>query len=287
MAASDIVQRVKSHMYGFGVGEGPRIVRAAADASETISAPTISFDLVTNDGAKVSAGDVLSVVGSASAAAAFVMYVLSVSTDTVTCLSSFHGSTAPTTDELDGAVLEVNPLVSEFMVWDKVETIFNAHLWPHIWKYNTRSVTPDLATGQVELNAAVQEIEDAQQEYGGIWEHIPFGIQKHVSTDISSTGVLGEFGAIDGSNIRLVTREKYVSTDTLSQALEELVATGATALLYGATMIQTDLESSTRDNQERANRDKSQALWRDFYVQREALSFDLASDVDWFEIRRG
>ena len=97
MATTDIIQRARAHIYGQGIGEAPSIVLAAANANETVSAPTISFSLATGSGSQVQAGNVLSVINAANAASAFVLYVLSMSTDVVTALMGYLGSPSPST----------------------------------------------------------------------------------------------------------------------------------------------------------------------------------------------
>ena len=105
--------------------------------TETVTAPTIEFDVA--DGDQVQAGDILSVVDAADADSAFVLYVLSVATDTVTALMGYFGSPSPTTaDDLDGAVFEVNPVKSEWLMWQKVETTIDTLLWPVVYKPELR-----------------------------------------------------------------------------------------------------------------------------------------------------
>jgi len=288
MAILTIVSRAKTLLYGHGLGEKPTIVQAPAAANETSIGTTVVFDLATAELAKVEAGDVLSVLAAATAADAHMMYVLSKDSTSVTALASYMGSPAVTADgDLDAAFFELDPLVSEHFIYQGIETVFTSLLYPDIHKYGTYTVTPDLSDYQVELNAAVEEIVDAKQTIGGQWHSIPFGVQKDVHTTVSSTGVLGELFAIDGSTVYITTRERYLEADTLSEALTQCVATGAAALAMGASRSSTDLESTKKDSQERGKRNPANDLWRDFITLRTAVSEDLAKDVEYFEIRRG
>lgn len=285
MAATDIVQRVKAHLYGQGVGEKPTIILGAADAAETVTAPTIAFDIA--DGDQVQAGDILSVIDAADADSAYVLYVLSKATDTVTALMGYFGSPSPSTaDDLDGAVFEINPVKSEWLMWQKVETTIDTLLWPNVYKPNTQSIAPDLATGQNEISATVMDILGAQQEIAGIWESIPWSLDIDVDTNVSSTGNLVSVGAIDGSTVYLKTIERYTAADTMSAALEECVAVGAAAQILGAARSSTDLEASSKDSQFRGSRNPAQQLWQDFITLRSSLNDDLAKQVDWFEYHR-
>jgi len=288
MTAATAVLRAKALLYGHGLGEKPTIIQAPAAANETSIGTTVVFDLATAELAKVEAGDVLSVLGAGTAAASHSVYVLSKNTTSVTVLASYMGSPAVDSDgDLDAAILELNPLKSEHFIWQAVETVYATLLYPDIHKYNTYTITPDLSDYQVELNAAVEEIESAFQVVGGERHLIPFGLAKNVHTSVSSTTVMGELYAIDGSSVYITTRERYLEADSTTEAITQCIATGAAALAIGATRSSTDLESAKKDSQFRGQRNPANDLWRDFVTMRSALAEDLASQVDWFEIHRG
>ncbi len=218
------------------------------------------------------------------------MYVMSTNStsETVTALASYMGSPAVTADgDLDAVVLEIDALKSEHFLYQAVETVFSTLLYPEVYKYNSYTITPNLQHYQVELNAAVEAIEDAFQIIATEAHPIAFDVTTNLSTSVSSTTVLGELVAIDGSSVYIKTRERYLESDTLSEALVECIATGAAALAIGASRSSTDLESAKKDSQFRGQRNPANDLWRDFVTLRSALTEDLASEVDWFEIRRG
>lgn len=285
---TDVVQRTRMLLYGTGLGEKPTIVVAPAAANETSIGTTVTFDLASAELSKVAAGDVLSVMGAATADDAHSMYVLSKDSTSVTALASYFGSPAVTADgDLDGAVFELDPLKPEHFLWQAAESVVATLLYPEVYKYNTYAITPDLSDYQVELNAAVEGIELAYQNYGGQQVGIGFSVQKNVHTTVSSTGVLGELYAVDGSPVYVTTRERYLESDTFSEALTECVATGAAALVVGGSRVSTDLESAKKDSQFRGQRNPANDLWRDFITLRTAIASDIASEVDWFEYRKG
>ena len=285
MAVVDIIQRVKAHVYGQGMGEKPTIILGAANAAETVSAPTIAFSVA--DGSQVRAGDVLSVVDAADADSAFVLYVLSVATNVVTALMGYMGSPSPTTaNDLDGAVFEVNPLKSEWLVWQKVETTIDTLLWPSVYKPSTQAVTPDLSSGQVECPSTVMDVLSATQYVGNQWIPIPYSLDIGVDANVSSSGNLLSLGAVDSSTVYLKTIERYAAGDTMSSALEECIAVGAAAQILGAARSSTDLESASKDSQFRGSRNPADQLWRDFITLRASINDDLAKQVDWFEYHR-
>ncbi len=288
MATKAIVERAKALLYSHGLGESPTIVQAPAAANETSFGATVVFDLATAELAKVEAGDVLSVLGAASATASHMVYVLSKDSTSVTAIASYMGSPIVDGDgDLDAALFELNPLKSEHFIYQAVESVIGTLLYPDIHKYNTYSITPDLSDYQVELNAAVEEIESAFQVIGGENHLIPFEVTRNVHTTISSTGVLGELFAIDGSNVYITTRERFLEADSFDEQLIQCIATGAAALTVGASRSATDLESTKKDSQFRGQRNPANELWRDFVTLRTAISEDIAREVEFFEIRRG
>ena len=288
MAASDIVARTRSLLYGTGLGEKPTIVLAPAAANETSIGTTVVFDLAAAELAKVEAGDVLSVLGASAATGAHSVYVLEKDSTSVTALASYEGSPAVTADgDLDGVVFELGALKPEHFLWQAVESVVSTMLYPEIYKYATYTITPDLTDGQVELNANVESIEMAWQDYASQKVPIPFEMSKNVHTSVSSTGVLGTFGALDGSSVYVTARERYVESDSMSEALVQCIATGAAALAIGGSRSATDLESAKKDSQFRGQRNPANDLWRDFVTLRSAIGNDIAAEVDWFEYRRG
>ena len=286
MADKDIVQRTKSLLYGTALGEQPTIIQAATNSAESVSGATVAFTLASAEGAKVAAGDMLSVYGAATAADAHSVYVLSVSTDTVTAVNGYWGSPVVATDDLDSALLELNPLRAEHFLFQAVETVFSTFLWPDVLKYGQKSVTPDLTDYQVAIPATVEQILSAWQIVGDTRYTIPFGMVTDLETTLASTGTLAEFYAIDGSTVYYTTEERIISSDTLSEALTQCIATGAAAIALGASVAETAMAASSKDSQSRGERSVADKLWREFVTLRSALADDIARDVDWFEIRR-
>lgn len=285
---TEIVARTRSLLYSSGLGEKPSIVLAPAAANETSIGTTVVFDLATAELAKVEAGEVLSVLGASAATGAHTVYVLSKDSTSVTALASYMGSPAVTADgDLDGAVFELDALKSEHFLWQAAESVISTMLYPEIYKYNTYGITPDLSDYQVELNAAVEGIENAYQNIAGRKVDIGFAVHKNVHTTVSSTTVLGELVAIDGSTVYVTTKERYLETDTFTEALTQCVATGAAALAVGGSRSSTDLESAKKDSQFRGQRNPANDLWRDFVTLRTSIASDIASEVDWFEYRKG
>ena len=285
---TSIVQRAKSILYSYGIGEHPVIVEAAADAAETIAAPKVTFTMASGEGGKIKPGDIMSTMNCATETAASEVYVLSANstTEVVIAVASYNGAPAAAADAYDGALFEIGASKSEYFLFKQVDAILNAFLWPDIYKYNSYSITPDLATYQNELNAAVEEIEAVYQNIADFQVPLDHELAKNLPTSVSSTGVLATIYAIDGSSVYLKTRERFGLTDTFSDEMVQCIATGAAALAVGASRAATNMESASKDSQFRGQRNPASDLWREFITLKGEISADIAHEVDWFEYRR-
>lgn len=281
MALSDIHDKVRSILYGSGLGEKPAIRLAAADANEQISGSMIDFDLAANEGAKVKPGNKLAVYANSDAASAHVIYVTSISTDTITGINGgMEGAPAVTDGDLDSAILEQNPLVSSNEIHDAITTVVERHLWPDVYQRETLEVaSPDLIDGQEALSTETMEILHAWQRIGPTNYGIAF--QRHpydVDTDIASTGKVAEFDWIDGSTGYYTAKTKItVSDDDGTPELTRLIATGAAALALGGTLVETTLSRTKKDNIEAVGQRNQVGglLWRDFLTLKQQYAREL------------
>ena len=290
MSRADYVARTKSIVYGQGMGEKPSYVRANANADETVTGSVVVFDLATSEGSKLRAGDVLS-VPAATEAASYALYVLSMSTDEVTAINGYLGTTAvvAASSPLDSALIEVNPQFPDAEIHRSIDTIFAGMLYPQAFKLSTSTITPNLATGEAELNALDMEVLSAHQVIGGESIPIPVGIQRNLHTSVSSTGVLGYFDFADSGTVYLTTKRKLaVGDEDSNDGLVRLVATGAAALLLGASVSETDLERAKKDSQGRRPESSAQLLWRDFLTLKMQFAEEVSRDtVTQFIVYRG
>lgn len=278
MARSDIVQIAKSLVYGPGLGEKPSIRRAAAAATLTTSNGVSSFPLLAAEGQYVRAGDVLAARGTATASVAYEMQVIGVSTDTVTVVPTGGSPALPA--NLNSAVLEQNPYISELAIHRALSAIVANWLYPAIFEIDVaQTVTPNLATYQVEVPATTREILGAYQVVSNIVVDIGFRLLRNVHTTISSTGVLMQlYDLADASTIYLSLIKEYTDAAT-DETIQYLIGTGAAALAMDGTVAETQLESSKRDNRDRRADDAASALFRSFLTQRQAMAEDLSRDT--------
>jgi len=288
MALADIIDKTRQILYGAGLGEKPALVFGAADALESLSGPFVSFDLATGLGGKAGPGDILSVRTPVSAAAAFVLYVTGVSTDTVTAVNGYEGE-AVADGDLDNAVLEVNAPSSYngLALLRHVETVLGNLIYPHIFRLDNEAVTASITTGEAEVPATVEKIRDAMQVIASETWRIPFELQKNLPATISSTGKLATLGVYDTSVVHLIVEEKYLTSDTdIPAEVESIIAIGAAALAAGGDVTAANMERGSKESQKRGERDVSASLWRDFLTLRQSKSEELAEDVEYFEIIR-
>ena len=287
MATAGLVARTKTLLHGAGLGEKPIIVRAASDASESISSPTIVFNLLAGEGAAsgIEAGDILSTMQGASAAASFILYVLSVSTDAVTATETYMGSTASGADALDGMLFELNAPRPEFLLWNDVSAVIDGLLWPEMYVYATETIaSPDLSDYQNELNAATERIVGVVQVIGAENHNLAWQLHTNQSTTVSSTTVYAELFAIDGSAVYVTAVRRITSSTTFNEAQSQCIATGAAALAAGSMLGGGSLESSSKDSQARVQLTPRQALWQDFVALRSSIAQDLSMEEGWFSV---
>lgn len=282
MALKDIVTRTRSVLYGHGLGEKPAFRIAASNANESVSGDLVTFTLLAGEGAKVKPGNVLSVYTPATEADAHVIYVTSIATDTVTGVNGYMGSPAvvgANSGDLDNKVLEQNPLVSMYEIYEAIDTIVARFLWPDVYNIEQKTITtPDLVDGQEAVGADVMEIVSAWQIIGPTAMSVPFSrTPLDVATAVASTGKMGEFSWIDGGTGYYTAKTKVVEADEAETEITHLIAVGTAALVLGASMVDTTIQGTKKDNAEAVGQRASvgNTLWRDFLTMRQEYSREL------------
>jgi hypothetical protein len=299
MALADYIQRTRNILTGYGLGEKPIILQVAADAVNTVSGDTVAITLLdgTNSG-KVRAGDVLSTYNPATEAAAWAGYVLGVSGSVVTCVNGYEGTTAianaATTHDGSLLYLHGEGAPTDHTIANAIQVVENTLLWPHIYKveFDTEA-NPSLTTGRVDLDAEVEDLEEAWQFISTERYSIPFKVEKSAPSeaDNSTAGVVAEFGLVDGSTLYLKTlRRMVVGTDEATYPqLVEVVSLGAAAIAAGFSRPETTLATAKTDSRDRGRApDVGQAMWRDFFAIRDSWADDMARErVDKIIVDRG
>lgn len=282
MAGAAYVERVKDVLMGQGLGEKPSLRQCAASANVSVSAPKATFTMLAGEGAKIKPGHTLSTYGETDTAKQYSFYVLSVSTDTVTAVNGWLGSSITNgSADLDDAILEQNAEPIEAQIHKRIDTVFAKYLWPWAYIIDTGTIaSPNLSTYQDELPATVQKLIGAHQIIAGEMYDIAVGLRRNVHTSISSTGVLGAFDYFDGSAAYYTYMRKLADGDeSADDALVELVAIGAAALLLGADVAASNREMAKKDSQTRGRQSPANVLWRDFLTLRSQYAEDLSEET--------
>lgn len=282
MALVDIVERAKNIIYGTGLGRKPALRRVAADAAETgVGNEVVTFALLSGEGDKVKKGQILSVRSAETEGSAHVFYVLDVATDTVTAVDGYGGAPALTTDNIDGVVLEQNPLVTNFEIFEAIDQVVANHLWPEIYMFDTATISsPDLVNGQEAVGATVQEIVSSWQINGPDVvpvAHLPKQ-PLNVHTSLASTGKMVTFDWIDGSTGYYTFKRKVVEGDDDGDPdLTRLIAAGAAAIAISNSITELTLDRALPDNQNAAQlrQAASDRLWRDFLTIKGQMALEL------------
>lgn len=290
MARSDYVGAVKEALYNTGLGEKPSLRRLHASPTVTVSGSIVTFILASGEGAKVKPGDVLCFLSENDEAKAYTFYVLSVSTDTVTAYNGYRGAPAISnaSADMDGGVLEQNPLVPEHTIQRNVDSIFAKYLFPDAMKVTTsRTISsPDLSTRRSEINSAVEKIRAAYQIVGTELYDIQAGLVKDIPTAMSSTGAFVVYEPVNGSAIYLTTEERLAIGDEATyDGLVDMVSAGAAALCLSASVAGAGQERAAKDAQQRELR--AQELWGAFLAHRNQWLRDVGEDNDFFQISLG
>lgn len=283
MALSDLISRARTIVYGSGLGEKPAVRVGAASANETTTNQLCTFALDTNEGAKVKPGNILSVYDPSTEADAHAFYVTGVSGDTITAINGYLGSpviVGSDSGDLDNALFEQNPMVTGYEIFEAIDTVFSNLLWPQVYDMVTASITtPDLVDGQEAVAAEAEEIVSAWQISGSTIYQVPATrIPYEVHTTVATTGKLAAFDWIDSSTGYYTYRAKFTESDETDTELTQLVATGAAAILLGASVSETTLESTKKENQGAVSQRSAAgaSLWRDFLTLRQSMSEELS-----------
>jgi len=273
---AEIRDLTREILYGTGLGEKPTLRISSGTAAVTGKLVDFTID----DGSKLRPGDVLSQYGSTSTADAYSFYVTSISTNDLTCINGYEGASIANGASMAGMVLEVMPLVGEWKMFECIDIAVGRFLWPEVFDMETDTVTPDLSTGQVAVDARDEEILSAWQKIGSQTYPVSFHLEKKMSTALFASGNMGSFDFIDASTLYYAAKRRIsTANSTSSAALNNLIAVCAAAISLGGTQVETSLDSSKKDSQERGKRDVASSLWRDFMVQKQVFSEDLSRDT--------
>lgn len=282
ITATDVRDVARQYLYGTGLAEKPVIIQGSGVTA--VTGNIVIFDVA--DGTKVQPEDTLSVYGT-TAALAYSMYVLSMAGNSVSAVNGYEGPAIPNSTATSGLLFEVSPIVNDALMFDKIDVVVNRFLWPQIFSIENDTVTPNLSSGQVDLNAADEEIQIAMQKIGPAYIPIAATLLKWAPTGDFPSGKMGSFDFLDGSLVYYAAKRRITLTDsTQTDELVALIATGAAALALGSALVEAKLAASQADRARLTL--GSEDLWQDFVTQKQQYNEDLSRDtVIGFAIDRG
>jgi hypothetical protein len=177
-------------------------------------------------------------------------------------------------------VFEQNALATGYEIFEAIDTVFSNLLWPYVYDIvSTTIATPDLVDGQHAVAAEAEEIINAWQVIGST--NYPVAVSRQpmeVHTTVASTGKLATFDWYNGTTGYYTYRAKFLEADEADTELTHLVALGAAAILLGASLSETTLESTKKDNSEAVSQRGSAGdrIMRDFLTLRQNMSEELS-----------
>jgi hypothetical protein len=282
MTATDIRDVARQYLYGTGLAQKPTLVQG--DGITAVTGNIVIFDIA--DGTKVEAEDTLSVYGTTDVLA-YSMYVLSMAGNSVSAVNGYEGPAIPNSTATADLIFEVSPLVNDALMFDKIDVIVNRFLWPQVFAIEDDTVTPNMASGQVDMDARDEEIQIAMQKVGSAYVPIAASLLKWAPTGDFPSGKMGSFDFLDGSTVYYSAKRRITLADsTQTDELVALIATGAAALALGSALVEAKLAASQSDRARLTL--GSEDLWQDFVTQKQQYNEDLSRDtVIGFAIDRG
>lgn len=264
------------------MGEKPSFRRAhtAATVASTSGGLATFFLASSTEGGLVNPSDILSVYSPTVEGDAHCFYVLSVNSSAITAVNGYNGAPLVSgSTDLDSALFEQNANWTAFEIFEAIDTVVANQLWPWVFDVNTTTYTsPDLTFGTEALPAEAERVISAHQIIGGREIPVEFATQpEQVHTSLASTGKLGRFRWLNGTTGYITYISKYAEADEADTEITHLIALGAAAILMGAAITETTLESSKKDNAEAVAQrgGAGDRMWRDFLTLRQNMSEEL------------
>jgi len=284
LSKTSITSKVRSRLYGSGLGEKPSIVQATGTA--TVTAPTVAFSLVTGEGASVRKGHVLTAYEPASGAA-YGFYIIDVATDVITAINGYIGDTIANAATMP-TLLEVNAPISAGEIHDAIDEIIDGYLFPQVFDIDVDSFTPDLSSRQTNANTRDQSILRGWQKLGAEWYQVPIKLIRNVGTSDFASGAFITYDANDASKVYYSVIRKVDLANSTAAGLEGLIAKGATALVAEGASAGALWESARADAQTRSDKTPGQSFWASFNKAKAQYSNMLSKDSALeFRVDRG
>ena len=275
LTRANIVKLVKDRLYNPGLGEKPSLRQAEGTA--TVTGDLVDITTVTGEGVKIKPGHKLSSWNSTDASDAYGFYVLSVSSETITCANGHEGA-AIANSATTPVVLEHQATVTEYFVQKAIDDIIASYLFPEVFDIAMDSFTPDLTSQQTQADTLDEEIIRAWQKVGVTTYQIPIKLIQNVPTATFASGKMLSYSVRSSIDVDYSAKRKVALATSSDLALEGLIAKGAAALCAEG------IEEATTEEQVPASR----PLWASFYNAKRQFETSVAKEaVTQFKVDRG
>ena len=277
LTRGDIVKAVKARIYNTGLGEKPSLRRGTGTV--TVSADIVTFSVVAGEGAKIRAGHILSSWNSSTAADAYSFYVLSLSTDALTCANGYNGTAIANSANVP-AIMEQQANPNEYMVQTAIDDIIDSYLYPEVFDIIMDTFTPNLSSLQIQADALDEYIIRAWQTLGPTVYQVPIKLVANMPTGDFASGKMLTYDVRAGTTVTYSAKRRVTIANSTNSALEGLIAKGAAALCIEG------IEEAPKEGEESTQ--QSRPLWASFYNAKRQFETDIAKEaVTQFKVDRG
>ncbi|KKM19618.1 hypothetical protein LCGC14_1653770 [marine sediment metagenome] len=274
LTRGNIVKAVKARIYNTGLGQKPSLRQGTGTAAVTDD--LVVFSVATGEGAKIRSGQILSSWNSTNATDAYGFYVLSLSTDELTCANGYNGVAIANSASVPG-LLEHQANPTEYMVQTAIDDIVASYLFPEVFDIFLDSFTPNLASLQTTADADDEEIIRAWQKVGSTTYQVPIKLIQNMPTAEFSTGKMVTYDVRVSTDVDYSVKRRVSIANSTNLALEGLIAKGAAALCIEGVEEAPDEEGQQQ----------SRPLWASFYNAKRQFETDIAKEsVTSFKVDR-
>ena len=274
LTRGNIVKAVKSRIYNSGLGQKPSLRRGTG--SVTVADDIVTFSVVTGEGAKIRKGHILSSWNSTDTTDAYGFYVLSLSSDALTCANGYNGAAIANSATVP-AIMEHQAEPTEYTVQAAIDDIIAAYLYPEVFDIIMDSFTPNFASLQSTADADDEEIIRAWQKIGPTTYQVPIKLIQNMPTAEFSTGKMVTYDVRVSTDVDYSAKRRVSIANSTNTALEGLIAKGAAALCVEGVEEAPDEEGEQQ----------SRPLWASFYNAKRQLETDIAKEsVTSFKVDR-
>ena len=272
---TEIRKSVKNRIYQSGLGQKPSI-RQTVLGNSSVTNDAVDFTLLAGEGDKVRPGQTLSTYN-AEVGSTYGFYVLSVSTDTVTCANGDRGSAIADTTALPH-LLEHQADVTEAEIDLAIGDIIDSYLFPELFDIILDSFTPNMSSLQSNADPLDVEILRAWQKVGPTLYQVPIKLVENMPTGEFASGNMLVYDVRITTDVDYSSKRRVGIATSTGVGLEALIARGAAAICIEG------IEGAPTEE----GGQESRKAWASFYNTKRQMETALAKEsVTSFKVDRG